>query len=469
MSTEIERLRYYERQYLQSADFTDEQTYHLEMRRRLNLALHLWGIVKGLQLLYGEVIQGTPDQYYVSEGMAIDAYGREIIVPAKHLLSADLDTNKITKAGTYSVWIGYTRQQTTPPQAGFQRCDAGNQYTRWQESFEIIITAVTANPNPTEDPDPFGDLPDDPTKYPWLIHLGTINVDSKQNINAAANADRIYIGLRTQRIVAPHRAMAEYNVLDANAPLDPLTSIKVRDNFFLEQNLIAGTDFLVDPQKIQPTPIASPPNTFPNPTGNVKIASDVFLQGNLYTHCNPTQPDLWLNLDQCIQERIVNSTPDIYIGSAPLTIGTQSFLDSSGTISASAAIPITTQLAQVGRMTITTSIGSLHWLPGPQVVISSPPSSPPTSPPVNNLNRFSLEANPPAPGTVTTSPPSNTDGLQIDTWGNLTPVSGNNYTATVTCSVAPPYQVPSSGTTLYQVPIDFVSISYVVIFYPPTS
>ena len=51
MSTDIERLRYYERQYLQSSDFTDEQTYHLEMRRRLNLALHLWGIVKGLQLL----------------------------------------------------------------------------------------------------------------------------------------------------------------------------------------------------------------------------------------------------------------------------------------------------------------------------------------------------------------------------------------------------------------------------------
>jgi hypothetical protein len=464
MSTNIERLRYYERQYLQSSDFTDEQRYHLEMRRRLNLALHLWGIVKGLQLLYGEVIQGTPDQYYISEGMAIDAYGREIIVPAKHLLSGDLDTNRITGAGTYSVWIGYTREQATLPQAGFQRCDAANQYTRWQESFEIVITSVTANPNPAEDPDPFGNLSDDPTKYPWLIHLGTINVDKKQNITAATNADRIYIGVRTQRIVAPHRATAKYNVLDANTPLDPLTSIKVRDNFFLEQNLIAGTDFAVDPQKIQPTPIASPPNTFPNPTGNVKIASDVFLQGNLYTHCDPTQPDLWLNLDQCIRERILNSVPEVHIGSAPLQFSPVGQVDSSGSVSVSAAISITAQLTQVdpALTAITTSIASLHWLPSQQVVIGSPPSSTPTPGPVFRPSMLATSA-PPA------STPWDVDGLAIDTSGQVSLVSGSTYTATVTCSVAPAHLIPSSGTTLYQVPIDFVLISYVVIFYPKTS
>jgi hypothetical protein len=459
MSTDIERLRYYERQYLQSSDFTDEQTYHLEMRRRLNLALHLWGIVKGLELLYGEVIQGTPYQYYVSEGMAIDAYGREIIVSAKHLLSDDLDTNRITGAGTYSVWIGYTREQTTAPPAGFQRCDMTNQYTRWRESFEIIISSLAANPNPTEDPDPFGDLPDDPTKNPWLIHLGTINVDKSQKITAATNADRIYIGLRTQRIVAPRHAMAEYNVLDANAPLNPLTSVTVRDNVFLEQNLITGADFVVDPQKIQPPPITSPPSTFPNPTGNVKIASDVFLQGNLYTHCDPTQPDLWLNLVHCIQERILNSVPEIHIGSAPLQFSPVGQVDSSGTVSVSAAISITTQLAQVdpSLTTITTSIASLHWLPSPQVVIGSPPSS------TTATSRI------PATSMQATNTPSGTDGLQIDTSGQVSLVSGSTYTATVKCSVAPAYLIPSSGTAQYEVPIDFVLISYVVIFYPKTS
>ena len=176
MSTDIERLLYSERQYLRSFDFTAEQTYHLEMRRRLSRVLHLWGIVKGLELLQGEVVQGAPQQFYVSEGMAIDAYGREIIVPAKQLLSDDLGANHITGAGTCSVWIGYAREPTTPPQAGYQRCDLQNQFTRWRESFSIMISSIATNPNPTEDPDPFEDLPDDPTKYPWWIHLGTINV-----------------------------------------------------------------------------------------------------------------------------------------------------------------------------------------------------------------------------------------------------------------------------------------------------
>lgn len=476
MSTNIERLRYYERQYLQSSDFTDEQTYHLEMRRRLNLALHLWGIVKGLQLLYGEVIQGTPNQFYVSEGMAIDAYGREIIVPAKHLLSDDLATNRITGGGTYSVWIGYTLEQTTPPQAGFQRCDSKNQLTRCRESFQIFINSLATNPNPMEDPDPFGDLSDDPTKNPWLIHLGTINVDKLLNIAAAANVDRIYIGLRTQRIVAPHRAMAGYNVLDANAPLKPLTSISVRDNLFLEQNLVAGSDFVVDPQKVQPPPITSPPNTFPNPTGNVKIASDVFLQGNLYTHCDPTQPDLWHNLDECIRERILNSIPEIHIGSAPLQITTANVMDSSGGVTQSLDVPITTKLGQVdpSLTTITTSIASLHWLPGQQAVIASPPSSPPAGTGASPGNIGFFAASIPATtisgaSTTAASPPFSTDGLQIDTSGQVSLVSGSNYTATVTCSVAPAYLVPSSGTTLYEVPIDFVLISYVVIFYPKTS
>jgi hypothetical protein len=128
-------------------------------------------------------------------------------------------------------------------------------------------------------------------------------------------------------------------------------------------------------------------------------------------------------------------------------------------------------------MTITTSIGSLHWLPEQPVVVSSPPSSPPTSPPPSPSIFFGTHplaphphaANPPDPGTLATSPPANTDGLQIDTCGQVSLVSGNNYTATVKCSVAPAYRIPSSGTTLYQVPIDFVAISYVVIFYPPTS
>src|SRR5438874_2180980 len=46
----IERLRYYEHQYLGALDFEDEQGYHRDMRRRHNIGLHAWGIVVGLEL-----------------------------------------------------------------------------------------------------------------------------------------------------------------------------------------------------------------------------------------------------------------------------------------------------------------------------------------------------------------------------------------------------------------------------------
>jgi hypothetical protein len=460
MSTEIERLLYSERQYLRSFDFTAEQTYHLEMRRRLNLALHLWGIVHGLELLQGDVVQGAQKQWYLSEGMAIDAYGREIIVSAKHLLSDDLHTNLITGAGTYSVWIGYKREPAMPPEAGYQHCDLKDQFTRWRESFEIRIFGLTAaNPNPSEDPDPFGDLPDDAKKndaekFTWLIHLGTINVDRPGTIAKATNENRIYVGIRTQRIVAPRHATPDFHVLgfspiQANDPLKPLTSIAVTDNLFLEQNLIAGQDFVVDSAKIQPPAPASP---FPNPAGNVKIASDLFLQGNLYTHCDPTDPQQWLNLDQCIRERIKNSVPEVHIGAATVTFSAVPLTegDKSTTLSKrSDDVKIATQLAHVEKHKVITSIAGVVWKPKQQVPT-------PSGPQLASAGHMSVLP----------------EGFQIDTTAEVRLLSDSpgTYSVSLICTAGPIRQTKKSSDAppQFEVPIDSVSISYVVIFYPKT-
>jgi hypothetical protein len=452
MSADIERLLYSERQYLRSFDFTAEQTYHLEMRRRLSRALHLWGIVKGLELLRGEIVQGAPEQFYISEGMAIDAYGREIIVPAKHLLSDDLGPNRITGAGTYSVWIGYAREPTTPPEAGYQRCDLQNQFTRWRESFEIMISSIATNPNPAEDPDPFGDLADDPTKYPWWLHLGTITVDGSQAIAAATNSHRAYIGVRAQRIVAPRHAEAEYNILVANKPLDPLTSIAIRDNLFVEQNLIAGSDFVVDQQKIQPPPRPVPPSVFPNPTGNVKIASDVFLQGNLYTHCDLAHPDLWLNLDQCIRARIKNVVPEIFVGTVPVNFTPVTTRDSSGAVSAKTNVTITPQLVVDDSLNqITTSIAGIKG---------------------KSFERTEAAVGRSVRSQIIAGETGAAEPFEILTSGSL---SINNdgtgtYNALLTCTIGPASQVGSqtqgASQALFDVPVDFVLISYVIVLSP---
>jgi hypothetical protein len=452
MSTDIERLLYSERQYLRSFDFTAEQSYHLEMRRRLNLALHLWGIVYGLELQKGEVTQGATEQFYVSQGMAIDAYGREIIVSKKHLLSEDLDNNGITAAGTYSVWIKYTREAATPPEAAYRRCDLQDQFTRWRESFEILICSAATNPNPA-DPDPFGDLPDDPVKFPWFIHLGRINVDSTRTIKEGTNEERCpYIGVRAQRIVAPRKTTKEFKVLGADAthandPLKPLTSIAVTDNLFLEQNLIVGNDFAVAQQNIvPPPPNTSLPPTFPSSTGNLKVASDFFLRGDLYTHCDSTHPDLWLNLDQCIRERIKNSVPEVRIGFATVQFSPKTSVDASGTISEITDFTITTQLAQVddGANTIITSIAGI-------------------------VGKSITQVSPSPTGLLVTG--KSTQTFQIETSGtvSLRSDSRGTYNVSLACKVGPAHQIQSGSqaqATQYDVPIDSVTVSYVVILCP---
>lgn len=42
----VKRLNYYDHQFLRAPDFTDEQHYHLGMRRLHNSSLHTWGIVQ---------------------------------------------------------------------------------------------------------------------------------------------------------------------------------------------------------------------------------------------------------------------------------------------------------------------------------------------------------------------------------------------------------------------------------------
>ncbi|NEP27034.1 hypothetical protein, partial [Moorena sp. SIO3I6] len=71
----IQRPNYFTSQFLLEKDFNDEQTYHRDMRLRHNSLLHEWGVVEGL-----EVTRAEPKKIAVSEGMAIDKYGREIII-----------------------------------------------------------------------------------------------------------------------------------------------------------------------------------------------------------------------------------------------------------------------------------------------------------------------------------------------------------------------------------------------------
>jgi hypothetical protein len=72
----ITRVDYRERQRLTAADLRAEQDYRVALARRHHLGPHDWGVVRGLHVTGA---RGGP--FVVEPGVAIDGYGREIVVP----------------------------------------------------------------------------------------------------------------------------------------------------------------------------------------------------------------------------------------------------------------------------------------------------------------------------------------------------------------------------------------------------
>lgn len=70
----IKRNRYFSGKLLSEKDLTDEQNYYREKLRLHNIKLHGWGIVSGLQASVSN------NGIIISAGMAIDGYGRELVL-----------------------------------------------------------------------------------------------------------------------------------------------------------------------------------------------------------------------------------------------------------------------------------------------------------------------------------------------------------------------------------------------------
>src|ERR1700722_14092325 len=135
----ILRLHYYERQYLGAADLEDQQTYLRDMRRRHNIGHHTWGIVAGLDLVETPV-PGDPTavNFFIQPGMAIDGFGREIIVMAPTSLDPGLFAS-FTGVGPHDVYISYDQSQAQQPTGGYAQCNVANQYGRIQETYKFEI------------------------------------------------------------------------------------------------------------------------------------------------------------------------------------------------------------------------------------------------------------------------------------------------------------------------------------------
>ena len=199
------RVRFTDGQFLQAADLADEQTYHLLMRWRHNLGLHSWGILTGLEIQLATA-PGSPLEMLVLGGMALDGYGREIVLaqPAPAAPFAN-DFNAV-----YDVLIGYNHSReksTTDGALGRNRCPA----PRFVEQPAVVVVKTADRPgsDPTRPGEvPEGDLdftadglpPDDPNR-PWPVLLGRVSYSGDSWV--VDSSVRRYAGLIADRIEAP--------------------------------------------------------------------------------------------------------------------------------------------------------------------------------------------------------------------------------------------------------------------------
>lgn len=323
MST-IDRLLYFDGEFLRAFDFSDEQTYHMEMRRRLNRYLHLYGIVRGLQL--NEDIQAGIHEVSILPGFAVDAFGREIYVFVPYTLGdQDVQNARVpASGGLYDVWLRYNKIAQTPPSAGYNNCNQTNQFTRWLENFSVVLLASPSNPfTPPAFTD---DDTDNPAQDQVGVLLGTVNVIPGSVTAQFSNPvfhHRHFIGVIAQRIRTPYGydATSSFNFQLQNTPRRPPVSLDIEPNIFAKQNVIVGPDFDLT-KTSSGVSISISPAATTNPAGSMKLAGDLFAQGNIYSFIpDPVNPQ-WLGLSAYVKQLVQQNLPEIVTGSVQVTVST---------------------------------------------------------------------------------------------------------------------------------------------------
>jgi len=293
-NTDIERLNYYEGEFLGATDFQAEQEYHRDMRRRHNLGQHTWGIVTGLDL--AQPANGYTDgstaevDVYLQPGMAVDGFGREIVVLSQTQLTPEMFAAfPGSGAGTMNlyVWIGFQQALLQPPSSVCTSMNVSNAYGRIEETYTLTVTASkTPPPNsaivvngtamaqpvqssssssssspgapaltdppqitlPSDDSVPFQEFSTDDSNLIWWLPLGFVQWDPSNQVflqidpdpvkaAAASGANREYAGNVSATLYAP---AGTYTVVDREAPY-PLPTDSTDPNYQGVQAEVAGT------------------------------------------------------------------------------------------------------------------------------------------------------------------------------------------------------------------------------------
>jgi hypothetical protein len=292
-NTDIERLNYYEGEFLGAVDFQAEQEYHREMRRRHNLGQHTWGLVTGLDLAQAPNgntnNNGTEVDVFLQPGMAVDGFGREIVLLNQVQLTAAMFAAYYNPSPTATpiliyVWIGYEESLLQPPADACTSMNVSNAYSRTEETYTLTVTAnstsppdgaivvdgaqmaIPAEPTSSSSPSPVTDPPDitlpyddsvpfqefstDDTTLNWWLPLGRVSWDPYNEVfiqidPASAAFGREYAGNVSAMVYAP---AGMYAIADRSTPY-PLPAgdggvlAEVAGSLQVDRDLVIGGAF----------------------------------------------------------------------------------------------------------------------------------------------------------------------------------------------------------------------------------
>lgn len=136
-----QRPQFFEGQYLGADDLAAIVEYLRTTSARQNLGQHSWGVAIGLELV-SQPVTDTAVEYYVQPGVAVDGYGRIIVVNNPTRIEADQFVS--IGSGNVDVWIRYDQSDFSATRPGFNVCSATDDYSRVSESFRIEVGNKTS-------------------------------------------------------------------------------------------------------------------------------------------------------------------------------------------------------------------------------------------------------------------------------------------------------------------------------------
>lgn len=131
----FERNNYFYGKLLTSKDFQNEQGYMNDKRRLINRTLHGMGIVYGM-----DIVAADDSSIILQSGMALDAGGREIVVPQTQVIKlstiegySELQTDKAC------LIIEYAENKADPVYATMEADGNEKQHNRIKESYRLFL------------------------------------------------------------------------------------------------------------------------------------------------------------------------------------------------------------------------------------------------------------------------------------------------------------------------------------------